>query len=826
MAKQHEFDLTAIVGDLSFSHTDAWMWVKLPGTQYEFITTEERIGLAQDLSITVASLVTKEDKNVECHMLVSSVPFDSYNWIINLNNVDRNYNPLDYNGRYLHEMFNYVDQKGFREKLVLLGIKLGRRVEYQPAKAFGFSPLDNLINLVAAAPVSDYVSDKEIAFWNTKAEELRYSLLNSRSGASVATANEIAYVTRKQVFPAMLSPSIEDLTLGEDDPYKWGEGEIVSLLDARIENHPKWLKITQEINGNLYSGYRATLGINKFPDVYDFPSMPPWIHYAARLPFSVDFSIRFTLEPARKVRKEVGNRIKATNDQIANMTSAGGSTDMEIEEQAQLGQILDYTLKKDTTPWVYSYYRVSVEGETEEELKENVRQTIDLYRNLNMQLVWPSGDQLSLLKENLPNDHVRSKSYYQRQELPILGAGVPAGVGGVGDQIRHANGTTRGYIGPYIGRTIGQVQSPVFFSIHSAINADNPGACSITGQPGSGKTFLGLNLGTQMALSGAWTIYIDPKADALGLINVPGLEKSSVIDLRNSPDGALDPFSIGLSSSEQKDLAYETISLFVGGQDRLTDEQNVALARAITTISDYPDPSLDRVVDYLIASPEGGAKSLGARLNLIRELPFARLCFANGSNQKLLRVENGLTIITILGLDLPGSNVPKENYTNANFLAVSVMYLLASLTKQLMLSSIKSQPKAIVIDEAWAITSTQQGMKLVDEVARMGRAHNTALLLISQNTGDFMNSSVKNSISTKFAFRAGGPEVDNVLDYLELEINDNNRDWVRELPTGACLMRDWSGRVAPVQIDRWNDVLAVAFETNPMARAANEANKR
>jgi hypothetical protein len=320
-----------------------------------------------------------------------------------------------------------------------------------------------------------------------------------------------------------------------------------------------------------------------------------------------------------------------------------------------------------------------------------------------------------------------------------------------------------------------------------------------------------------MALAGTWTIYIDPKADALSLRNLPGLENATIIDLLRGQDGLLDPFSIGASVSEQKDLAYEVISLFVGGQNRLTDEQNVALSKAITTIADYPDASLDRVVDHLITSPNAGARSLGAKLNLIRELPFARLCFSKGKGTPL-RAENGLTIVTVYGLDLPGSTLPKENYTNANFLAVAIMYLLASFTNQLMRNANKAQPKAIVIDEAWAITSTSQGAKLVDEVARMGRAHNTALLLISQNAGDFLDERIKNSISTKFAFRASGTEIDNVLHYLELEPSDLNREYVRQLTTGECLMKDWSGRVARVAIDSWDSARANAFETNPLAR--------
>ena len=112
-----------------------------------------------------------------------------------------------------------------------------------------------------------------------------------------------------------------------------------------------------------------------------------------------------------------------------------------------------------------------------------------------------------------------------------------------------------------------------------------------------------------------------------------------------------------------------------------------------------------------------------------------------------IRPEQGLTVVTLLGLSLPSAEMPEEAYSYENRLAVGVLYLLTSFTRQLMLSSNKRHPKAIVIDEAWAITSTPQGAKIVPEVARMGRSHNTALVLVSQNAGDLLHDGITNSIS-------------------------------------------------------------------------------
>jgi hypothetical protein len=136
-----------------------------------------------------------------------------------------------------------------------------------------------------------------------------------------------------------------------------------------------------------------------------------------------------------------------------------------------------------------------------------------------------------------------------------------------------------------------------------------------------------------------------------------------------------------------------------------------------------------------------------------------------------------------------------------------------------MLNLDKSHPKAIFIDEAWAITGTPQGAKLIPETARMGRSHNTALILVSQNAMDLMDEQITNSISTVFAFRSRDEtEVNAVLSLLGTEKNDGNRAAVRELFNGECLMRDVSGRVSRVQVDAWEPALWETFNTNPETR--------
>lgn len=810
------YPLVAIIGDLTFSDEEVWLWSKIPQTQYEFLTRDDRMALANSLNSTLANLVQSDDSSIECHLIVTAQEYDTLNWAKSLYEQTSKNNPNPYFSNLLEGMFMRVESLDFTEKFVTLGVKVGNRGDFNPSKsAFNIPIVNQTLNALYGGKIKE-LSEKEYEFWNKKANNYRNSL---HTRLKPVTASEIAFVIRKNFYPAMPAPSVDELSIG--DSFKWGEGSLSTLFEADIENNAKYLKMTQYIDGEATEGYRATLSFSKFPEVIMYPEQEPWIHYGFMLGFPVGFYSRFTVESSRKVKKDVGKKIKEAKDQAMNQTGAGGSLTRDVAENLALGEELEYALNRSNEPWIYGRHRMIVEATSLEKLQESVQAVIDHYRDMDIMMAWPTGDQLSLLMESLPSDKTRLKSYIQNQELSIIGAGVPAGAGSVGDTVQVGpGGKKQGWIGPYLGYTLGRSQEPVFYSTHSAIAKNNPPGLVITGSPGGGKSFTAFTITYQMALQNIWTIYIDPKCDALPMADLPGMEDTNVFDLRaEGSDGMLDPFIISPEPSEQISLAFETIGLLLGGLNKISAAQNVQLSQILKQVASEPQPTLNKVVDRLLASDNDEAKGLGSTLDLIRGLQFARLCFSNKIDAPTLRPDKGLTIVTLLGLDLPSSVTPVESYSNANRLAVSVMYLLASFTRQLMMSLNKSHPKAIVIDEAWAITSTPQGAKLIFEVARMGRSLNTGLVLVSQNAGDFLGEGVTNSITTKMAFRAKQPEeVTNILDFLNLEDHEGNRGLIRELGNGQCLMQDADGRTAIMQVDSWSEEMREAFDTNPETR--------
>ncbi len=962
------------------SETHAWTYVSIPLVSYEFLTDEERQDLAIRMSVALAQLVTNNQAAVDVHLIVTHRLLDVPEWKEQLSERVDPLRPAPVWKGYLERMSDRLERIGFTRKEVYLGVCLGPRKgkgsvrtgkSDKASKDTFFSPFTKLVNgLSRKAGIEDpVIPESELAEWRKRADDARRVLRQGALHATPASSDDVAWLISKSLYPAPLTQP--DPT---SNPTKaWGKGDLRQLAEGVVTNHYRWLEIEQfTADGELETGYMATLAVSRFPDVLHFPSNEPWMHFAESMlvPSVANWSTRMSIVPPMKVQKDVGKKLADAKDQAQHIAETGAGVPLKVREQLEVATALEYQIDKDRNPWAYARHRITVTGSTAQEVTDQAKTLIERYRELNIDIVWPSGDQFELMLESMPGDKVRSNAYYQRQELNVVSGGMPTASSDCGDKIDYTKNGQQGWEGPYIGATNSRVLQPVFFSPHVAMAKNNPPGVAITGSPGGGKalaldtpiptprgyipmgdlvvgdivydekgrktevievhpvlenhpcfevvfidsvsgrvtdtivadaehlwpvelsdgaigavsteelyfaqqypdslplkysgtatlpsgakiehvissitpvesrpvrcirvaaeshlflagvgcvpthnTFLAFTLAYQMAASGVWTIYIDPKADAKPMGSLPGLGSPRVFDLRDGNDGMLDPFSMGSSPAESKLLALETLRLLLGGN--VSEDREEALLNAIEVVGASAKPSLGAVVEQLLASDTTGARNVGAVLKTIRSLPFARLCFsATGGNE--LRPEDGLTVVTLLGLDLPNATTSPDDYSYENRLAVSVMYLLTRYARQLMLSMNKNHPKAICIDEAWAITQTPQGAKLIPEIARMGRSHNTALVLVSQNAKDLMEESVTNSLSTKFAFRSSIPaEVDAVMDLFGLPKTEGFQGYVKSLGNGQCLMQDVDGRVAPIQIDNWDKQLFEAFDTNPETR--------
>ena len=803
-AKRNRLAVRYFDDRILLTETHGWAYYRLPTVPYEFTTPLEREALATNITVALAAIRMTD---AEVHLRIAHRPYPAAVWATGLDATSDG-GPGWHD--YLEEMYRHVWSKDFWSKEVYLGVRLGQRG--MRAQMSG-GVISQFLNLHRAGEQAmglddDAVSEREIARWTDQAERLGRALGSSALAAQHASSDEVAWLFRHTLMG----------TTGDARPSavrrrQWGAGEIEYLLEGQVHNGRTLLRLEQP-GGESWAAF---LSFARFPDVMYFPEGEPWLHYADSLPFPVEASLRMKLIPPAKASKDVGRRLAHARDMDAHIREAGVEAPIALAEQIEAARLLEHGITKERLPFVYGHYRLMVTAPTRDLCVRRTEAVTEHYRDAGIDVVNSTGDQFSLLCESLPGDKVRLSSYLQRQPLYTVAGGMPTATVGLGDKISGE----AGWIGPYIGESLGRARSVVHFDPLVAAARNRPTAVAITGEPGGGKTTLALLLMLQLALRGVTVAVIDPKGDAESLVRLlhERGRQARVLPLGTAAPGLLDPFSFGDDLAEKRTMATETLRLLL---PRMSEERESAMVQAVGAVASTDRPSLGKVVQYLEAAEDPASRNLGAVLRSMSEMRLARLCFSPSGGQGI-DAAGWTTVFTLAGLTLPDAAVNRDDYSYEQRLSVALLYLVSQFARRLLNGMDRRVPKAIFLDEAWAITSTPQGAKLIPEVSRMGRSRNTALVLVSQNAGDLLNEQVTNCISGVFAFRSSErAEVASVMALLGVEPSDDHKAVLRSLGNGEAIFRDLDGRVGRIGVDLISRELAKLLDTNPTRARPDE----
>ncbi|MCW2902054.1 MAG: ATPase [Streptosporangiaceae bacterium] len=776
----------------------AWAYFRLPTVSYEFTTGEERESLATNITIALAGIRMQD---AEVHLRVAHRTYPAAEWALALDETsDRGAGWRD----YLEEVYAHVWAKDFWTKEVYLGVRLGARG--MGAQLSG-GALSQLLGFYKRSEQTlglqdDAIDPKEIARWTDQAERVGRALGGSALHARHATSTQVAWLFQHAVTASLADPPPSAVLRRT-----WGAGEIGTLIEGAIHNGRSHLRVEQP-GGSSHVAY---LSFARFPDLMPFPDGEPWLHYADALPFPVEISARMKLIPPAKASKDVSRKLAHARDMDQHIREAGAEAPIALAEQIDAARMLEHGITKQRLPFVYGWNRLIVSAHTEELLLQRVDAVVEHYRDIGIDVVNSTGDQFSLFCESLPGDRIRLNAYAQRQPLRTIAGGMPTATVDLGDRIDEVGG---GWVGPYVGETLGRARSIVHFDPLVAASRNRPTAVAITGEPGGGKTTLALLLIYQMALRGVTIAAIDPKGDAESLVELLQARgrKARILPLGSAAPGLLDPFSFGDDLAAKKTMATETLRLLL---PRMSEERESAMIQAVGAVANGEEPCLGKVVDRLEGSSDPASKNLGAVLRSMSEMRLASLCFDPSGGERI-DTAGWTTVFTLGGLTLPDVAISREDYSYEQRLSVALMYLVSQFARRLMHGLDRRLPKAIFLDEAWAITSTPEGAKLVPEVSRMGRSRNTALILVSQNAGDLLNEQVTNCLSSVFSFRSSERvEVTNVMALLGVEPSEEHMAVLRNLGNGECVFRDLDGRAGRIGIDLISQELLRWLDTNP-----------
>lgn len=392
----------------------------------------------------------------------------------------------------------------------------------------------------------------------------------------------------------------------------------------------------------------------------------------------------------------------------------------------------------------------------------------------------------------------------------------------------------------YIGYSVG-IQYPIFFNTHTSIWRRGGGRplTVITGTPGSGKTFAGLTLTSQAAIMGYTTMVIDYKGDFLLLNQLENDfgKKVNIWDINNPAyEGSLDPFNITDDVKERETLINALISIFSGGLSK--DEQN-AISAVVRDAARRKNYTLVDTVNDLISTKLSNdtltnqARSIGRRVQAVSNVERARICFARRARGGKIKkgrdmsIKSGeITVATLLGMPLPTEG---EEETPEIRASKGIIYLITNYARKMLNdldNDASAPPKLLVLDEAWAILSTQAGASTVEQIALLGRSKNLATLIITQSPDHYAGLRIENTIATRFSFKASKDEANTIINSIDLPKNEGWEEILSSMDSGMCLYSGENSNYSIMMFDAFKPSWRAAFETNPQIIQEREMRKK
>lgn len=857
--------------------TEAWTWLRIPGISTNLPTQEE----INEMVRSVEAVLLGIGKDVELHYHLAYRDHPLEPWATALENSASEAQPAW--ADYVRRMRMRIRTKGFQERVLFLGVKLGRRDRLEKPNTRGATPMQ--VVSAFGRSIAAYVagpdpqpSAKEVARWHRLARKVHQHLGAGRLAAVPAKATDTAWLIRHVQRLGM--PDAAPLAKGRT----WGAGQVRSLSEAVVDNKADPSALTLKFTGRntrldqhaatyraleaqhqpgqplpmppspFHESYVAVLPVAELPDEI----ASPWLFHASTLPFPVEISARVAIDSHERAEKDARKAERNARELLEHAAESNTSGHGRDRARAQRAARLHEELAAgEGLSQIRAAYRLIVTGSTRTEVGERAEEVIRHFKEeggYDIAIEWPPGDQLTLWQEMIPGELVRTRVYEQRQDLITFCLGLPFSISQAGDNV-----------GPYIGEIMTGNPAPVMYDMATAARLGRAPTLALTGTLGGGKTNLLLTLMDHFRLRGYPIIALDPKGDIKSHLALTGRGDARFFELtKDGKAGSLDPFTqipfeVATDDPERdthekahakwreetRALVHDVVELLL--EEVMTPTMATAVQLALNHVMMQPQPSMALLMETLKAggiSPGtelgiseqtmGDYKlaALGAHANLLNaaESSLGRLMFAPPSGDGQQNLFTGgvrTTIVSLSGLQLPTEGAGKLSLTQRFSLAL--FSLVAHQSRRMLQDLGYVGPRLLAIDEAHQITAMPSGRAMIVSNARMGRSRDIAMILATQSAADLAGPDLRNAISAVFAFRTG--DGDERSDVARLLGRDNDPTVLGAIPTdnspaGMCLMRDLNRNIALVQIDRWVSEYVTAFETNPDRKNVAAAGQR
>lgn len=446
MAQNLDLAPKNIIGNIVASDKEVWAYYRIGERPYEMLSPEQRHSQSYRIMTAFGNLAQMASaKSIDCHILTTTAPFSTNGWMVDLYKRFLRQDPTPNEGTQkrfaslLSTQAAYMKDRYFRNRFTYLGVKLGTR---KALENYISNPLEvgigqvyrdiktGILDLLFNHEVD--MSDKEVRQYQTTEQSVFRRISIGELKCKRLTSEELLLLIKRRLYPNMPVPY-----LMTDYDYRIGQNDIIHETGGIVHETGKLVQVTQmcsskDLNLPLteIAGCRATLTITKLPNQLN-ENFTPFLNFFQ----DCTTSCRFSLIQTHEMKKELEKQQNNTKDELNNLAKSDIQVSEGIRTSIRDQQILEKALSENNLPWIKGTFRITIEAHDEEELISRVEHVRQLYKDSEFVLQWTFGDQLTLLKEEIPGSCLQAKDFLLTTDIGLIGiAGIGYGVE-VGDQI-------------------------------------------------------------------------------------------------------------------------------------------------------------------------------------------------------------------------------------------------------------------------------------------------------------------------------------------------------------------------------------------------------